>query len=227
MILGFLKLGWLLDFVSTPILNCFISAAAITIGLGQVDSLLGEENVRDGVAHIIHDVFSMLPEANGRACGIGFGSIVLIVTLEQVGKRWGNKNKVAFYFSITRAFIALLLFTGISYALNHKYGKADDSNYLFDVAEVEKTLIETHVPKAALFSKAFPRAIAPFVAASLEHVAIARAFGNRNNYVSDTSQELCYLGLVNVINSFFHSMVRSKASSYHRLTYYLIFGARD
>ena len=40
-VLGFLKLGFLLDFVSTPILNGFISAAAITIGLGQVDNLLG------------------------------------------------------------------------------------------------------------------------------------------------------------------------------------------
>lgn len=62
MILGFLKLGFLLDFVSTPVLNGFISAAAITIGLGQVDNLLGENNVRDGTAHIIHDVLDFLPE---------------------------------------------------------------------------------------------------------------------------------------------------------------------
>lgn len=64
------------------------------------------------------------------------------------------------------------------------------------------------VTSPALFSKAFPRAIAPFVAAALEHVAIARAFGMRNDYVTDTSQELCYLGLTNLLNSFFHSMVR-------------------
>src|ERR1700709_616383 len=33
MALGFLKLGFLLDFVSTPVLNGFISAAAIVIAL--------------------------------------------------------------------------------------------------------------------------------------------------------------------------------------------------
>ena len=86
-ILGFLKLGFLLDFVSTPILNGFISAVAITIGLGQVASLLGEENVRNGTANIIHDVFAQLPHANGYACGVGFGSIVLLVLLEKAGKR--------------------------------------------------------------------------------------------------------------------------------------------
>ncbi len=205
MILGFLKLGFLLDFVSTPILNGFISAVAITIGLGQVDSLLGEENVRDGIAHTIHDVFSMLPQANGYTCGIGFGSLVLLVILEQMGKRWGNKSKIVFYLSITRAFIALLVFTGISYAVNKPLGP-DSDNFLFEVAEVEKTVISAEVTTAELFSKVFPRAIAPFIAAAVEHVAIARAFGNRNNYETDTSQELCYLGLVNLINSFFHSM---------------------
>ncbi|KAK5170463.1 uncharacterized protein LTR77_005051 [Saxophila tyrrhenica] len=205
MILGFLKLGFLLDFVSTPILNGFISAVAIVIGLGQVDSLIGEEDVRDGTAHIIHDVFSMLPEANGYTCGIGFGSIILLVALEQIGKRWGNKSKILFYLSILRAFIALLVFTGISYAVNKPRGP-DTDNFLFSVAEVEKTVITAEVTDAKLFAKAFPRAIAPFIAAALEHVAIARAFGNRNNYVTDTSQELCYLGLVNLINSFFHSM---------------------
>lgn len=203
MILGFLKLGFLLDFVSTPVLNGFISAAAIIIGLGQVDSLLGEENVRDGTANTIHDVFSMLPQADGATCGIGFGSIVLLVFLEQIGKRWGNKNKIIFYLSITRAFIALLLFTGISYALNKN--RTPDT-YMFEVAEVVETVIEAEITTGTLFTKVFPRAIAPFVAAALEHVAIARAFGTRNNYVTDASQELCYLGLTNLINSFFHSM---------------------
>lgn len=204
MLLGFLKLGFLLDFVSTPVLNGFISAAAIVIGLGQVDNLLGENDVRDGTAHIIHDVLSFLPKANGAACGIGFGSIALLVILEQVGKRWGSKNKIAFYLSITRAFLALLLFTGISYAVNKKFSDPDD--YLFEVSETEETHIYPEVTTSELFTKTFPRSIAPFVAAALEHVAIARAFGLRNNYVSDASQELCYLGLTNVINSFFHSM---------------------
>ena len=206
-ILGFLKLGFLLDFVATPVLNGFISAAAIVIGLGQVDNLLGQENVDPngrGTGTKIHDILAQLPQADGPTCGIGFGSIVILVTLEQLSKRF-PKNKIAYYFSITRAFLCLVIFTGISYAVNKKYGQNSD-NYLFDVAETEKTVITPRVTDTALFAKAFPRAIPAFVAAALEHVAIARAFGIRNNYVSDTSQELCYLGVVNLCNSFWHSM---------------------
>lgn len=172
MILGFLKLGFLLDFIGTPVLNGFISAAAIVIGLGQVDNLLGEENVRDPIGDKINDIFSQLPNANGYACGIGFGSMVLLVALEQAGKRWGQKNLFIFYLSICRAFICLLLFTGISYAVNKPRGP-DPDNFLFDVAEVIKTTIRPEVTDTKLFAKAFPRAIAPFIAAALEHVAIA------------------------------------------------------
>lgn len=78
MILGFLKLGFLLDFVSTPVLNGFISAAAIIIGLGQVDNLLGESDVRDPTGQKIHDIFAQLPNANGAACGVGFGSMIIL-----------------------------------------------------------------------------------------------------------------------------------------------------
>lgn len=204
MVLGFLKLGFLLEFVSTPVLNGFISAAAIVIGLGQVKSLLGEDNVGDGVGTQIHDVFAQLPNANGLTCAIGLSAIVILVALEQVGKRWGSKNKIAFYFGISRAFICVVLYTGISYAVNHT--KADSDDYLWEVAKVQANGLEPRVVDSTLFTKAFPRAIAPFVAAALEHAAIARAFGMRNNYVTDTSQELCYLGLVNFVNSFFSAM---------------------
>ena len=150
MALGFLKLGFLLDFISTPVLNGFISAAALTIGLGQVDNLLGEENVRDPTGDKIHDLFAQLPNANGYACGVGFGSLVVLVALEQAGKRWGHKNPFIFYLSICRAFICLLLFTGISYAVNHLRGP-DTDNFLFDVAEIIPTKITPEVTDAKLF----------------------------------------------------------------------------
>ncbi|OCT53379.1 putative sulfate permease [Cladophialophora carrionii] len=202
--MGFLKLGFLLDFISYPVLTGFISAVAITIGLGQVDNLIGEENVGDGTANIIHDVLTNFGTCNGRAAGMGIASVVLLVGLQKAGERWGSKNKVIWFISITRAFIALLLFTGISYGVNK--GRAED-DYLFDVSEVPPTRINAPKPvDAALLGKAAGGSIAAFLGASIEHVAIARAFGLRNNYVTDPSQELCYLGVTNIWNSFFTCM---------------------
>lgn len=202
--LGFLKLGFLLDFISYPVLTGFISAVAITIGLGQVANLIGEDNVGSGTANIIHDVLTNFGTCNGRAAGIGFASIILLVALQKAGEKWGSKNRVVWFLSITRAFIALLLFTGISYAVNK--GR-DSDDFLFDVSKVPSTQINAPKPvDATLLGKVAGRSIAAFLGASIEHLAIARAFGLRNNYVIDASQELCYLGVTNIWNSFFTCM---------------------
>jgi solute carrier family 26 (sodium-independent sulfate anion transporter), member 11 len=204
MILGFLKLGFLLDFISYPVLTGFISAVAITIIVNQMDSLLGEDGVRDGNAKAIHDIFAFLPKANGYTCAVGFTGILFLFLLEQAGKRWGQKYKVIWFLSILRAFLCLAIFTGVSYAVNKKYDNPDD--YIFEVTQVKSDGIHASVPKSDLISKTATRSIAAFVGSALEHVAIARGFSVKNNYSTDASQELAYYGVANFFNSFFQAM---------------------
>ena len=60
LIIGGLKLGFLLEFVSIPVLHGFISAAGIVIMLGQIPSLFGVK-VGTGTGTIIHDIFAQVP----------------------------------------------------------------------------------------------------------------------------------------------------------------------
>ncbi|KAI1063593.1 hypothetical protein LB506_005759 [Fusarium annulatum] len=204
LILGFLKLGFLLEFISLPVLSGFITAIAITIILNQMDSLLGEDNVRDGAAKQIHDIFNELPNANGWACLIGFTGILFLTILEKSGKKWSKDNKVIWLLSTTRAFLTLVLFTGVSYAVNKN---RDPDNFLFEVVKVQsKGQQAPTMPKADLIPEVAARSIAVFIGSAVEHLAIARAFAVKNHYTSDQSQELCYLGVTNFFNSFFHAM---------------------
>lgn len=194
MVLGMLNLGFLLDFISLPILSGFISAVAITIILGQIPSLLGEDSGGDSTAEKIHGVFANLPSANGYACAIGFTGLLLLTIIERLGRKYSAKSKIIWFLTITRAFLALVLFTGISYGVNKKYGDDDDS-YLWGVAKVKGSGIEAPaMPPSDLVSKMAPRSIAIFIGSAIEHVAIARAFGVKNNYVTDQTQELAYYG---------------------------------
>ncbi|KAF5594110.1 uncharacterized protein FSUBG_9532 [Fusarium subglutinans] len=204
LILGFLKLGFLLEFISLPVLSGFITAIAITIILNQMDSLLGEDNVRDGAAKQIHDIFNELPNANGWACLIGFTGILFLTILEKSGKRWSKDNKIIWLLSTTRAFLTLVLFTGVSYAVNKN---RDPDKFLFEVVKVQsKGQQAPTMPKADLIPEVAARSIAVFIGSAVEHLAIARAFAVKNHYTSDQSQELCYLGITNFFNSFFHAM---------------------
>jgi len=59
----------------------------------------------------------------------------------------------------------------------------------------------------------FQPSLAVFIAAALEHIAIAKSFGRRNNYTIDQSQELTFLGLANLLNSSFGGMAVGGAAS--------------
>lgn len=205
MVIGFFKLGFLLEFVSIPISTGFISAVAITIMLNQMGALFGTDVSSSAKAYTqIRQVFELLPQASGMTCAIGFSGIVLLKLLEEAGKRWGGKNKVIWMLSIMRAFIALVLFTGISYAVNHNL---DPKRYLWTVVKLSSGGQEApSIPSLALLSRVASGSLAVFIGAAIEHTAIARAFGIMNNYTPDQSQELCYFGVVNFFNSFFHAM---------------------
>jgi sodium-independent sulfate anion transporter 11 len=202
LVIGMLKLGWLLEFIAIPVLSGFISAAAIVIMLGQIPSLFGV-SVDSGTGNIIRELFQQIPDFDGPTTGIGLGGIVILVLMQKMGQRWGKKNKAIWLLALGRSAIVLVLFTGISYAVNKDRVK----NPIWALSKVQSKGIENpKIPSSPLISKVFARSIAPFIAAALEHLAIAKAFGRKNSYVIDPAQELVYLGITNFFNSFFSSM---------------------
>lgn len=209
LIIGLFKLGFLLDFISIPVLSGFVSAAAITIILGQVPALFGETGVGSGTSTIIHDFFVKLPKTKPLTFTIGMSSIVLLVLMQQAGKRWGKQYRALWIISICRNAILLLIFTGISYGVNK-----DLKTPLFDVSNISKTSIKAPtVPSLSLVQKIAGRCIAVFVAVALEHLAIAKSFGRRHGYFIDESQELVFLGVSNFANGFFFTMPTGGAFS--------------
>ncbi|KAL2879267.1 hypothetical protein SGCOL_005393 [Colletotrichum sp. CLE4] len=204
LVIGLFGLGFLLDYVSFPVLTGFISAAALVIAFGQVGSLVGLTNVPSGVFNVIGDVLRRLPKWDGATCGIGFGTLLILIILEKVGKKYGKRHFAIKLLANSRAVIVLVVFTLISYLVNRNREKSD---YAWKVSQVSTHGI-THpiVPASNLVQKVATRAVAPLVASTLEHLAVGKAFGRKNNYQIDQSQEFNYLGVVNIVNSFFSTM---------------------
>ncbi|KAI9652696.1 MAG: hypothetical protein M1821_007837 [Bathelium mastoideum] len=200
--LGMLKLGFLLDFVSGPVLSGFISAAALTIALGQVGNLLGETNVSGSTTSVMKGIYSQLPHLNVTAAIIGHAGLILLFLLQFVGKKWGSKSKLIFFLSIGRAAITLILFTGISFAVNRSRKTPMFSIVMFESSGIA----EPKLVNLELVKRIAGRSIAPLIAASLEHISIGKAFAAQNNYVLDESQELTFLGVTNFFNSFFSAL---------------------
>lgn len=208
--IGLLKLGFLLDFVSGPVLTGWISAVAFVIGLGQVGSLVGL-TTGSGTVNIFRDVLCHLNKIQPLTLCIGFTSIAVLYSLEWVGKIWGKKNKWLKFLSTSRAVIVLILFTLISYLVNKDRTK---ENYKWKVTEVDTHgLLTPKSHETSLISKIAARSVAPLIAMSVEHLGVGKAFGLRNNYSIDKSQELVFLGASNIVNSFFGAQTCGGAMS--------------
>ncbi|KAI9044317.1 uncharacterized protein KD926_001548 [Aspergillus affinis] len=180
LILGLFRLGFLLEFIPLPILSDYVSGAAITIVLQQLKGLFGEGKSANDTASVIRVFFQLLPYTNWRVFLMGFSSIVLLLLLQFVGRRWGKKYRSLWYLSIARNALALIIFTVISWGVN----KSRANDPLFGISQVTGTgIIPPSVPDSPLLVKTAGRSIAVFLTAALEHLAIGKAFGRRHGYI--------------------------------------------
>ena len=84
---GVLRLGWIVNFVSKPVLEAFVVGLAISIIVGQLHGLLGIEVHGDSVVAKVVDVFRELDTAHVVSVCIGVGSLLALLLLERVARR--------------------------------------------------------------------------------------------------------------------------------------------
>ncbi|EHK19082.1 uncharacterized protein TRIVIDRAFT_193580 [Trichoderma virens Gv29-8] len=210
LIVGALKLGFLLDFVSGPVLTGWISAVALVILLGQVGSLVGL-TVGSTTVEIIRGVLGHLDKIKGMTACIGLTGIAMLLVFEHVGKTLGKKNKWIKFVCTSRAAVVLVIYTLISWGVNKDRAEPD---YMWAVTEIKSNgLAKAKSHDTALLAKVAGRAVAPFIAMSIEHLGVGKAFGLRNGYDIDRSQELLFLGTANMVASIQGSMASGGAMS--------------
>ena len=86
-LLGIFRLGFLVNFLSHPVVSGFTSAAALIIGLSQLKSLLGINIPRSHhINEIVMNAFNKFDEINWTSFGIGIAGILLIILVKKINK---------------------------------------------------------------------------------------------------------------------------------------------
>ncbi len=89
LLMGLVRLGTLVDFISHPVLSGFTSAAALMIGFSQFKYLLGLNiSSQAKLPEIAAYITSHLAEANWVALAIGLGAIVTLLFFKLSLARW-------------------------------------------------------------------------------------------------------------------------------------------
>ncbi|HEX5640684.1 MAG TPA: sulfate permease [Burkholderiaceae bacterium] len=78
-LMGFLRLGFLANFLSHPVVSGFITAAAVQIAAGQLGALLGASSKGESLLEILHSLLPSLGKVNAATAAIGIAAVVFLL----------------------------------------------------------------------------------------------------------------------------------------------------
>ena len=82
---GFLRLGFLANFLSHTVVSAFITASAIIIALSQLRHIFGIQAGGDTLGELLHSLWAHLPQLNFSTLWIGAGVILFLLLVKARG----------------------------------------------------------------------------------------------------------------------------------------------
>ena len=188
-ILGVSRLGFVVNFLSRPVISGFTSAVALTIGINQFSNLFGVDFVQsDQIQYVLEDIWHNIANFNIHTAAIGLTSIGIVIALRKVDKRIPNA----------------LIIVVLGVVIMRYFG-----NGLKGVSIVEE--IPSRLPSFAfpeldvsLIKELLPIALTLVMVGYLETISIGKSLeAKQNKYKIRPNQELVALGMSNMIGSWF------------------------
>ncbi len=188
--LGLLKMGFLVNFLSTPVISGFTSAAAVIIGLNQLSHLFGVDIPQASKLHVLlGSVWGIFSTIHPYTLVVGGSAILLILGLQKINKK------------IPAALIVVVLSIVGVYGFNlHMQGVSI-------VATIPSGLPSFEIPQITIarLQELFPIALTLALIAFMEAMSVAKAIANKHRYEVTPNQELIALGTSNIVGAFFAS----------------------
>ena len=187
--MGVFRLGFLVNFLSHPVITGFTSAAALIIGFSQLKHLLGLDIPRSNYIHeIIGGAFANASAINFATLLVGLGAIVLILFIKKM-KFVIPGPLLAVAFGIVAVWSFGLFEQGVKIV-----GEVPQGLPPFALPDFEWASIKT----------LFPIALTIAFIGFMESIAVAKAIQSKHkDYKLVPNQELIALGLANIGGAFF------------------------
>lgn len=178
---GLLRLGFVADFISEPVLTGFKAGIGVVILVDQAPKLLGLHLPKGGVGRTIAAMIASLPSTHLTTLMLAAGTIAVMLAL----KRWVPRAPaplVAVAIGITASSVLALSARGVS-----------------TVGDIPAGLPGLTWPDIPLLSRIWPEAMGIALISFTESIAAGRAFMLPGDPRPEPNRELRALGLSNVL----------------------------
>jgi MFS superfamily sulfate permease-like transporter len=178
-----LRLGWIAEFLSTPIITGFLAGVAVIIVVHQLPDLLGVSGPAGSTVHRLTVIAEHLGRADGWTVGIGLGVLAVVAAAERLDRR------------LPGALVGLVAATVLVAAFDlHAHGVA----VLGAVAHGAPRLGLRDLSIRTL-GQAAPIALVVALVVVTQSAATTRAFAEHERYPVDVGRDLLGVGFGSVL----------------------------
>jgi SulP family sulfate permease len=191
LIAGVLRLGFLANFISEPVLKGFIIGLALTIIIGQVPKLLGISGGDGDFFEQLADVLGKLGDVDGPTVAVGLGSLAVVLGLRRFAP------------VVPGSLVAVALGVAAVELLDL------DHHGVAIVGSIDSGLPSVGTPDVSLhdFGSLAAGGIAVMLVGFAEGLGAAKTYAAREHYDIDVNRELLGLGAANVASGLASGMV--------------------
>jgi sulfate permease, SulP family len=188
LLMGVFRIGFLVNFLSHPVIAGFTSAAAVIIGFSQLKHVLGVKTDGESVYKIIMQISGQLGNINYITVTVGVLSILVLIGFKKIKTKIPAPLVVVVLGILAAKFLNL---NGLGVSI---------------LKEVPAGLPAFALPELNLnaLKQLLPTAMAISFVGFMESIAVAKAMqAKHKNYEVNADQELKALGMANIVGSFF------------------------
>ena len=188
-LMGVFRLGFIVNFLSKPVITGFTSALALIIGVNQFKNLLGVDFIQsDQIYILIQDIWQKIYKFNLNTSIIGLIAVAIIIAFRKINKKLPNA-----------LFVVILGIIIMRY-----FGKTLEDVSI--VREIPSGLPKFSIPELDFFQmrELLPTALTLVMVGYLETYSIGKSLeAKQETYRVRANQELIALGLSNMAGSLF------------------------
>ena len=189
LILGLLRLGSLVNFVSNGVMTGFVAAASLLIIIGEMGDFSGYAPSGSNKLMEMINWFANIPQWSLQITAVSVSTIVLMLIL----KRIPQTEKLA-------AIFTLIIMTVVVYLLKLPVPLVSS------IASIPRGLPAPTLPAFALIPKLALGSLSVALVALVQGAGISTAYPNTDGSRADASRDFIGEGIGNLLGSFFQSM---------------------
>jgi SulP family sulfate permease len=196
------KLGDLTRYISESVVIGFMAGAGTLVGITQIGNLTGLRDRGTGLQHVLYRIWLTLNggQVNPRALGIGVGTIMLVIVLRKLARKY--------HLPQFDMLLALIVASVVAAAFGWSKPALNGATVISVVGSVPRSLPMPHLPQIQFWwvKQLSGSALAIAFLGLLEALAIAKSIANTTRQSLDYNRQCLAEGLANLTGGFFQCL---------------------